>query len=79
MPWSHKECKCIKPTSQEIKDADVGPGSIWDCPNCNKRWLFTGSVMIMGGDGFTPYVPEVHDDPDLLTEEQVQQEVGLNQ
>jgi len=77
MVWMKMACKCVKPTSQEVKDAEAGPGSIWACDKCSKQWILTGGVTIIG-DGWTPYVADIHD-MEFLDEGQIRQDANLNQ
>jgi hypothetical protein len=77
MAWIKKTCKCVKPNSQEVKEVEAGPGSIWSCDRCSKQWILTGGVTIIG-DGWTPYVADLHG-PEFVDDEQIRQEVGLNQ
>lgn len=80
MPWVTKVCKCKHPNTEECSREDVGPGSIWECPVCQKKWVYTPGV-IMFGSSFTEYKPEDEWEPDIpeLSEDQVRNMADLNQ
>lgn len=80
MPWINKVCKCKLPTTEEVYSVDAGPGSIWECDVCQKKWVYTGAGMIFGGI-FQPWKPEDEWEPDIpnLSEDQVRDMADLNQ
>ncbi len=35
---------CYKPTLMNVIKDYAAPGSVWECPKCRRRYLYTGAI-----------------------------------